>query len=43
LNVHVEGWANGFTPDISKGGHYELSIVENDGVRLGIMAHFPTE
>lgn len=43
LEVGVDGWANGITPDISKGGIYELSIVENDGVRLGVIAHFPVE
>ena len=43
LEVGVDGWANGITPDISKGGIYELSIVENDGVRLGVITHFPVE
>ena len=43
LNFEVDEWVNGITPDISKGGIYELSIVENDGVGLGIIAHFPVE
>lgn len=43
LNFEVDEWVNGITPDISKGGHYELSVVENEDVHLGIMAHFSEE
>lgn len=41
LNIGIDMWVNGITPDISKPGLYELSVVDNDGVLLGIMAHFP--
>lgn len=41
LNVEVELWVNGITPDISKYGLYELSVVDNDGILLGVMAHYP--
>lgn len=40
LSVPVDLWANGKIPDISAGGHFELSAVDNDGVVLGVLAEF---
>lgn len=41
LSTQVDLWANGKIPDISAGGYFELSVVDdNRGVMLGVLAEF---
>jgi hypothetical protein len=40
LSVPVDLWANGNIPDISAGGRFELSVVDDDGVLLGVLSEF---
>ena len=41
LSTQVDLWANGKIPDISAGGYFELSVVDdNSGVMLGVLAEF---
>lgn len=43
LNIGIDVWVNGIAPDISKPGLYELSVVNNGGSLVGVMAYFPIE
>ena len=40
LSVWVDLWANGKIPDISAGGYFELSVVDNCGTLLGVLSEF---